>query len=108
MKTRPFFRIACFLLCACLLLSGCGEEIQTPEEETVSIWLVEGELLSAELAALAAPYCKSVFTAENAAQALDAALAALKPGEALVVAGSLYLASELRPQLMRFKGKSEN
>ena len=62
----------------------------------------------AELAALAAPYCKSVFTAENAAQALDAALAALNPGEALVVAGSLYLASELRPQLMRFKGKSEN
>lgn len=61
-----------------------------------------------ELAALAAPYCKSVFTAENAAQALDAALAALKPSEALVVAGSLYLASELRPQLMRFKGKSEN
>ena len=61
-----------------------------------------------ELAALAAPYCKSVFTAENAAQALDAALAALNPGEALVVAGSLYLASELRPQLMRFKGKSEN
>ena len=65
MKTRPFFRIACFLLCACLLLSGCGEEIQTPEEETVSIWLVEGELLSAELAALAAPYCKSVFTASS-------------------------------------------
>ena len=61
-----------------------------------------------ELAALAAPYCKSVFAAENAAQALDAALAALNPGEALVVAGSLYLASELRPQLMRFKGKSEN
>lgn len=61
-----------------------------------------------ELAALAAPYCKSVFAAESAAQALDAALAALKPGEALVVAGSLYLASELRPQLMRFKGKSEN
>ena len=48
------------------------------------------------------------IAAENAAQALDAALAALKPGEALVVAGSLYLASELRPQLMRFKGKSEN
>ena len=46
MKTRPFFRIACFLLCASLLLSGCGEEIQTPEEETVSIWLVEGELLA--------------------------------------------------------------
>ena len=61
-----------------------------------------------DLAALAAPYCKSVFAAENAAQALDAALAALNPGEALVVAGSLYLASELRPQLMRFKGKSEN
>lgn len=61
MKTRPFFRIACFLLCACLLLSGCGEEIQTPEEETVSIWLVEGELLSAELAALAEQFNNASF-----------------------------------------------
>ena len=61
-----------------------------------------------ELAALAAPYCKSVSPTESASLALEAALGALKPGEALVVAGSLYLASELRPQLMRFKGKSEN
>ena len=61
MKTRPFFRIACFLLCACLLLSGCGEEIQTPEEETVSIWLVEGELLAAELAALAEQFNNASF-----------------------------------------------
>ena len=61
MKTRPFFRIACFLLCACLLLSVCGEEIQTPEEETVSIWLVEGELLSAELTVLAEQFNSASF-----------------------------------------------
>lgn len=61
-----------------------------------------------KLAALAAPYCKSVSAAADAASALEAELAALNPGEALVIAGSLYLASELRPRLMRFKGKSEN
>ena len=61
MKTRKCFRILCFLLCACLLLTGCGEEIKTPEEETVSIWLVEGELLSAELTALAAQFNNGSF-----------------------------------------------
>lgn len=59
------------------------------------------------LAALAAPYCDNVSAEDNASAALDAALAGLQPDEALVVAGSLYLASQLRPQLMRFKGKSE-
>lgn len=61
MKTRPFFQIACVLLCACLLLSGCGEEIKTPEEQSVSIWLVEGELLSAELTALAEQFNNASF-----------------------------------------------
>ena len=60
-----------------------------------------------ELAALAEPYCDDVSFAKNAPEALENALSALQPNEALVVAGSLYLASELRPQLMRFKGKSE-
>lgn len=61
MKTRKCFRILCVLLCACLLLTGCGEEIKTPEEETVSIWLVEGELLSAELTALAEQFNNASF-----------------------------------------------
>ena len=53
--------------------------------------------------------CRStaLSSAENAAEALEKLLSALAPDEALVVAGSLYLASELRPRLMRFKGKTE-
>ena len=100
------------LLCGMMADKDCAGVMSTLAplfERVIAVPVQSPRAISpAELAALAAPYCKSVFTAENAAQALDAALAALKPGEALVVAGSLYLASELRPQLMRFKGKSEN
>ena len=100
------------LLCGMMADKDCAgvmSTLATLFEQVITVPVQSPRAISpAELAALAAPYCKSVFTAENAAQALDAALAALKPGEALVVAGSLYLASELRPQLMRFKGKSEN
>ena len=100
------------LLCGMMADKDCTGVMSTLAplfEQVITVPVQSPRAISpAELAALAAPYCKSVFTAENAAQALDAALAALNPGEALVVAGSLYLASELRPQLMRFKGKSEN
>ena len=100
------------LLCGMMADKDCAGVMSTLApllERVITVPVQSPRAISpAELAALAAPYCKSVFTAENAAQALDAALAALNPGEALVVAGSLYLASELRPQLMRFKGKSEN
>ena len=100
------------LLCGMMADKDCAGVMSTLAplfERVIAVPVQSPRAISpAELAALAAPYCKSVFTAENAAQALDAALAVLKPGEALVVAGSLYLASELRPQLMRFKGKSEN
>ena len=100
------------LLCGMMADKDCAGVMSTLAplfERVIAVPVQSPRAISpAELAALAVPYCKSVFTAENAAQALDAALAALKPGEALVVAGSLYLASELRPQLMRFKGKSEN
>ena len=61
MKTRLVFQFLCFLLCACLLLSACGEEIRTPEEETVSIWFVEGELLSAELRTLTEQFNMASF-----------------------------------------------
>lgn len=60
-----------------------------------------------ELAALASKHCHCVTAASNAADALAETLDKLCADEALVVAGSLYLASELRPTLMRFKGKSE-
>ena len=100
------------LLCGMMADKDCAGVMSTLAplfERVIAVPVQSPRAISpAELAALAAPYCKSVFTAENAAQALDAALATLNPGEALVVAGSLYLASELRPQLMRFKGKSEN
>ena len=100
------------LLCGMMADKDCAGVMSTLAplfERVIAVPVQSPRAISpAELAALAAPYCKSVFTEENAAQALDAALAALNPGEALVVAGSLYLASELRPQLMRFKGKSEN
>ena len=100
------------LLCGMMADKDCAGVMSTLAplfERVIAVPVQSTRAISpAELAALAAPYCKSVFTAENAAQALDAAIAALNPGEALVVAGSLYLASELRPQLMRFKGKSEN
>ena len=94
------------LLCGMMADKDCAGVMSTLAplfERVIAVPVQSPRAISpAELAALAAPYCKSVFTAENAAQALDAALAALNPGEALVVAGSLYLASELRPQLMRF------
>ena len=80
MKTRLLFRTLCLLLCVGLLLSACGEEIQTPEEQTVSIWLVEGELLSAELTVLTEQFNSASFPvkAELRAFADEAAL-----GEAL-------------------------
>jgi len=59
------------------------------------------------LAALAAKHCKAVTAAENAQTALDETLASLERDEALVVAGSLYLTAQLRPALMRFKGRPE-
>ena len=58
----------------------------------------------AELAKLAGKYCERVESKENAKEALAEALENLKEDEALVVAGSLYLASDLRPMLMKFKG----
>lgn len=86
MKTRPFFQIFCFLLCACLLLSACGEEVvETPQEETVSIWYVEGELLSAELRTLAEQFNSASFPVKTELRAfadeaeLGAALDSARP-----------------------------
>ena len=57
-----------------------------------------------KLAEMTSKYCRNVEAKENAKEALAETLENLKDDEALVVAGSLYLASELRPMLMKFKG----
>ena len=57
-----------------------------------------------KLAEMFREHGKDVAVKENAKEALDEVLENLKDDEALVVAGSLYLASEVRPILMRFKG----
>ena len=49
------------------------------------------------LAAICRRHCGQVDFRESAQEGLKDALAQLEPGEALVVCGSLYLASDLRP-----------
>lgn len=49
------------------------------------------------LAAICRRYCGQVDFRESAQEGLKAALIQLEPGEALVICGSLYLASDLRP-----------
>ena len=86
MKTRPIFRFFCFLLCACFLLSACGEEsVETPQEETVSIWFVDGALLSAELRTLSEQFNSASFPVKTELRAfadeaeLGAALDSARP-----------------------------
>ena len=99
------------LLCGMMADKDCAGVMSTLAplfEQVITVPVQSPRAISpAELAALAAPYCPNVSSAENAAEALEKLLSALAPDEALVVAGSLYLASELRPRLMRFKGKTE-
>lgn len=57
-----------------------------------------------ELAEIMKLYCADVTAKKSAKEALADLLEHLEEDEALVVAGSLYLASELRPLLMRYKG----
>ena len=49
------------------------------------------------MAAICRRHCGQVDFRESAQEGLKDALAQLEPGEALVVCGSLYLASDLRP-----------
>ncbi|MBQ3236482.1 MAG: bifunctional folylpolyglutamate synthase/dihydrofolate synthase [Oscillospiraceae bacterium] len=79
-------------------LAPCFERIITVPVQNPRMVLPE------KLAEIAAKYCKNVKTEQNAKEALESVLEKLESEEALVVAGSLYLASELRPMLMRYKG----
>lgn len=81
-------------------------EILAPHfEHIITVPVQNPRMVSPEiLAENAAKYCKNVSAEQNAKEALEKSLCALGDDEALVVAGSLYLASELRPMLMKFKG----
>ena len=79
-------------------LAPCFERIITVPVQNPRMVLPE------KLAEIAAKYCKNVKAEQNAKEALESVLEKLESEEALVVAGSLYLASELRPMLMRYKG----
>lgn len=99
------------LLCGMMEDKDCAsvmKELVPLFEHVITVPVQNPRAICAEkLAALAKEYCADVRFEENAAAALDSVLENLAEDEALVVAGSLYLASELRPMLMRFKGKKE-
>ncbi len=96
------------LLCGMMADKDCETvmaELAPHFEHIITVPVQNPRMVAPEkLAEIAAKYCKNVSAKENAKEALAEALENLKDGEALVVAGSLYLASELRPMLMRFKG----
>ena len=96
------------LLCGMMEDKDCETvmaELAPHFEHVITVPVQNPRMVSPEkLAELAGRYCDNVEAKENAKDALAEALENLKDDEALVVAGSLYLASELRPMLMKFKG----
>ena len=100
------------LLCGMMADKDCGAvmDIIAPLfERIITVPVNNPRAISPEeLGAMASEHCANVKAEKNAVPALEAALASLGEDEALVVAGSLYLASELRPTLMRFKGHPKN
>lgn len=81
------------------------EEIAPHFEHIITVPVQNPRAVEPEkLAEAARKYSKNVDVKENAKTAVEETLAMLKNDEALVVAGSLYLASEIRPMLMKFKG----
>lgn len=81
-------------------------EILCPEFDEIIAVPVESPraMDPGDLSEIAGEFCRKVSVMSDAKEALDGVLAGLSAGESLVVAGSLYLASELRPQLMRYRG----
>ena len=96
------------LLCGMMADKDCKAvmaELAPHFEHVITVPVQNPRMIPAEeLAKIAGEYCKNVESKENAKDALAEILENLKEDEALVVAGSLYLASELRPMLMKFKG----
>lgn len=96
------------LLCGMMEDKDCASvmaELAPLFEHIITVPVQSPRAIAPEkLAEIAREYCADVRAEENAKEALEAVLKNLLDDEALVVAGSLYLASELRPALMRFKG----
>ncbi|MBQ7123164.1 MAG: bifunctional folylpolyglutamate synthase/dihydrofolate synthase [Oscillospiraceae bacterium] len=100
------------LLCGMMADKGCEafmEELAPFFEHVITVPVDNPRAISPkELAKIAEKYCKNVEAKENAKEALAFVLENLNDDEALVVAGSLYLASEVRPMLMRYKGNPKD
>ncbi len=100
------------LLCGMMADKGCEafmEELAPCFEHVITVPVDNPRAISPkELAKIAEKYCKNVEAKENAKEALAFVLENLNDDEALVVAGSLYLASEVRPMLMRYKGNPKD
>ena len=96
------------LLCGMMEDKDCESvmaELAPHFEHVITVPVQNPRMIAPDvLGKIAEKYCANVSVKENAKEALAEALENLKEDEALVVAGSLYLASELRPMLMKFKG----
>ena len=96
------------LLCGMMADKDCEtvmKELASCFEHVITVPVANPRMVAPEkLAEIASKYCEKVEARQNAKEALAETLENLKDDEALVVAGSLYLASEVRPLLMRFKG----
>lgn len=107
-NVREFLPKKRTLLCGMMADKDCEAvmaELAPLFEHVITVPVQNPRMVAPEkLAEIAAKYCKNVEPKENAKEALAAVLEKLDENEALVVAGSLYLASELRPMLMKFKG----
>lgn len=107
-NTKEFLPQKRTLLCGMMADKDCESamaELAPIFEHVITVPVNNPRAVSPEeLAKIASKYCNNVESKPNAEEALNDVLRNLKEDEALVVAGSLYLASELRPILMRFKG----
>ncbi|MBQ2900112.1 MAG: bifunctional folylpolyglutamate synthase/dihydrofolate synthase, partial [Oscillospiraceae bacterium] len=96
------------LICGMMADKDCEAvmaELAPCFEHVITVPVDNPRAISPEkLAEIAGKYCGNTESALNAKETVESVLANLKNDEALVVAGSLYLASEVRPMLMRFKG----
>ena len=96
------------LICGMMEDKDCESviaELAPSFEHVITVPVDNPRMIKPEkLADIAKKHCNNVEARENAKDTLAEVLENLKDDEALVVAGSLYLASELRPMLMRYKG----
>lgn len=107
-NVREFLPEKRTLLCGMMADKDCETvmaELAPCFEHVITVPVQNPRMVAPEkLAEMASKYCRNVEAKQNAKEALAETLENLKEDEALVVAGSLYLASELRPMLMKFKG----